>query len=280
EKGKIITEDFLKDEVELEYFPDNRTFRISDERLSALRKDGKEKKSRLPFIEKDKEGKVFHLREEYPGHPFYYEVGRDHTLVSLPLFEPDFPHISALKMEMERIIISRENSSYNVVQLESRIIELAGNELLFKDFVSGLSGLFPEVKGLRIEKDNSESKLIIQFNNFDLNLQSVSRGIINLIYILLLIFENHSSILILDEPEIGLDFEVLPRLAEFIRWFVKKWGNQMIIATKSPQFAEIFSDDEIVIINNSGRGSEITAMPLAGPLFRREEIIKLIRKQV
>jgi predicted ATPase len=41
-----------------------------------------------------------HLRMEGRAHPTYYDLGLDHTVVSMPLYEPHHPHIAAFREEI------------------------------------------------------------------------------------------------------------------------------------------------------------------------------------
>ena len=72
-----------------------------NESLRALRKNGKEK-VRKPFVERDSgSGKdKLHLRMEGQAHPIYYDLGLDHTILSMSLYEPHYPHIAAFRQEL------------------------------------------------------------------------------------------------------------------------------------------------------------------------------------
>jgi hypothetical protein len=37
---------------------------------------------------------------EGQAHPVFYDIGLDHTILSLPLYPPHYPHVTAVKKEM------------------------------------------------------------------------------------------------------------------------------------------------------------------------------------
>jgi predicted ATPase len=98
---KRITERFLRYTITIQILPNSGHLRIMDESLGALKRNGEEK-VRKPFLEREfLSGKErLHLRMEGRAHPTYYDLGLDHTVVSMPLYEPHYPHIAAFRDEI------------------------------------------------------------------------------------------------------------------------------------------------------------------------------------
>jgi predicted ATPase len=101
---KIISEHFLRYRVAIEALPKTGYLRVGNEELIALKKNINEPKSRTPFLEKKPRNETtrLHLRMEGQAHPIYFQIGLDHTVISTPLYEPHYPHITAFHKELER----------------------------------------------------------------------------------------------------------------------------------------------------------------------------------
>ena len=91
---------FHRYSLTVEIQTDSGHLRVVDECLKALNKDGMERKSRSPFIEKI--GNELRLRMEGQAHPIFHDIGLDSTLVSSSLYPPRYPHICAFKEELSR----------------------------------------------------------------------------------------------------------------------------------------------------------------------------------
>ena len=101
-RTKRVGEQYLRYEITTEFYTPTGQLRVADERLIALRKDGKPKGSRKPFLELDKANDRLVLRMEGQAHPSYHDVGLDHALVSTSLYAPHYPHITAFREELSR----------------------------------------------------------------------------------------------------------------------------------------------------------------------------------
>lgn len=100
---KRVQELYLRYEVTIEFHTSTGQLTVARERLVALQKDGNRIESRKqPFLDFDKENRMILLQEEGQEHSNYYDAGRDHTLVSRPLYPPNHPHITAFREELRR----------------------------------------------------------------------------------------------------------------------------------------------------------------------------------
>ncbi|OAD22254.1 ATPase-like protein, partial [Candidatus Thiomargarita nelsonii] len=87
-----LSESDLRYRIEIDILPKSGLLRVADESLVAI--NGK-----TPLIEK-KAGQLY-LHSEAPNSPNAYELYLDHSLLSLPLYPPHYPHLVALRQELE-----------------------------------------------------------------------------------------------------------------------------------------------------------------------------------
>jgi len=72
---------------------------VSDEYLVALGLDGEPRSRPLAFLETVNQR--IHLRMEGQSHPTYFDRYLDHAIVSRPHCAPHYPHLTALKKELQ-----------------------------------------------------------------------------------------------------------------------------------------------------------------------------------
>ena len=94
-----VRERNLRYRIEIEMLPKSGILRVANESLAALSAKGEPNNSRKPFLslEKDK----LHLRMEGQSHPSYHDRYLDHTILSLPHYPPHYPHLAAMRRELE-----------------------------------------------------------------------------------------------------------------------------------------------------------------------------------
>jgi hypothetical protein len=110
-RPSFVRERDLRYRLVIEILPTSGILRVRDEYLAALNTAGEVTGKRRPFLELM--GDRFHLRMEGQAHPTYYERYLDHTILSLPLYPPHHPHLSALRQELASwffSILNRENA--------------------------------------------------------------------------------------------------------------------------------------------------------------------------
>lgn len=126
-----VRERNLRYRVEVAILPKTGMLQIVDEYLAALNERGEPTGKRKPFL--SREGNRLHLRLEGQAHPTYYERYLDHTVLSLPHYPPHYPHLVAMRRELESWLFfyfePRERMrAVNPVK-EVRHIGLMGEEL-------------------------------------------------------------------------------------------------------------------------------------------------------
>src|SRR5205814_66116 len=96
----FVRETHLRYRIELEILPRSGILRVADEYLAALNAEGEPTGKRKPFLERV--GNRLHLRMEGQAHPTYYERLLDRSILSQPLYPPHYPHLVAMRQELER----------------------------------------------------------------------------------------------------------------------------------------------------------------------------------
>jgi len=138
-----VRERYLRYRVELEILPKSGILRVADEYLAALAADGEPTGKRKPFLERVH--KRLHLRMEGQAHPTYHESYLDHTILSLPLYPPHYPHLVAMRQELASWFFfyfePRERMRASNPVKEVRHIGLMGEELAA--FLNTLRALDP-----------------------------------------------------------------------------------------------------------------------------------------
>ena len=94
----FVRERNLRYRIEIEILPKSGILRVADEYLAALNTKGEISGKRSPFLEKVQNR--LHLRMEGQAHPIYYESYLDHSILSLPLYPPHYPHLVAMRQEL------------------------------------------------------------------------------------------------------------------------------------------------------------------------------------
>ena len=85
--------------LRLKCSPVSGILRVTDEYLAALNRHGEVSGSRSPFIERV--GEKIRLRLEGQAHPTDYDRYLDHTILSMPHYPPHYPHLTAVRRELE-----------------------------------------------------------------------------------------------------------------------------------------------------------------------------------
>lgn len=285
---QIITEPLLRYQLTIEALPETGFLRVMDERLCAIKRNGEEKKRRS-FLER--EGNRLHLRMEGQAHPYFHEIGLDHSIVSTALYEPHYPHITAFRMELaswytyylEPRVLMRENVPLaDIETLGSRGENLAAflntlkhkNEKDYESLNLTLKRILPNEISIKIEHlKEGLVGLQLSENGLSFSARLISEGTLRLIGLLAAIHpQNPATVIAFEEPENGVHPVRLKIISDAIKNAVHEFGKQIIVTTHSPVFPEYFEDQHLFICNRERAQSIIKHFPGLGPLFKRKNI--------
>jgi predicted ATPase len=295
-----VTEKFLRYSLTIEILPRSGILRVSNERLSALRINGHEK-VRKPFVERDTtSGKEkLHLRMEGQAHPIYYDLGLDHTIISMSLYEPHYPHIAAFRQELaawrfyyfEPRSLMRENvPAAEIDAIGSRGENLAAflNTLKASDnkkletFNLSLKYLLPTIEKVNIDrtKEGLLSLRVIE-NGLEYSSRVISEGTLRILGLLAALHPTSPTTVIgYEEPENGVHPARLKLVADLFKNTRETHKKQIIVNTHSPIFPTFFEDKFLFVCRKEGADTKIFPFKSVGPLFRSGDISKALEEMI
>ena len=296
---KIAFERLLRYRLEVEALPESGYLRVKDEELCAIRRDGEKKKSRNPFLEREKEKNRIHLRMEGQGHPFYHEIGLDHTVVSTALYEPHYPHITAFRMELARwsvfylepkVLMREEAPLAEIESIGPRGENLAAflntlkhkSEKDFDSFNLHLKKILPTDPETAIELlKEGRVALRLSENGIWFSARLVSEGSLRMIGLLAAIHPvNPTTLIAFEEPENGVHPVRLKIISDLLKNVAGFYDKQIIVTTHSPILLRYFDDKQLFICGRDDQQSVIRPFSSFGPLFRKDDIKRALEDRI
>ncbi len=285
-----VTEKSLRYRIEVEILPKSGLLRVSDEYLTALNRKGEPTGKRKPFLEQV--GKRLYLRMEGQAHPTYYERHLDHSILSLPNYPPHYPHLVAMRRELESWFFfyfePRERMRAAGPVKEVRHIGLMGEELAaflntlkavdppqFKAVEKALRTILPNVEGIDIEVDElGEVELKLRENGVPIPARLLSEGTLRVLGLLALAgAKEQPSLIGFEEPENGVHPRRIQLVAELLKTRATLGETQYIVTTHSPLLPDLMPDDSLFVCKRSSEG-ETTIEPFSvwGPLGKKAKV--------
>ena len=285
----LVKERFLRYRIEVEVLPRTGFFRVRNEYLAALYKKGDPTASRLPFLEL-KEDRL-HLRMEGQAHPTYYERYLDHSILSLPLYPPHYPHLVAMRQELTSWFFfyfePRERMrTFNPVK-EVRHIGLMGEELAaflntlkaeeprqFKGVEKSLQKLIPSITGIKVDINNlGQVELELMERDTPIPASVLSEGTLRILGLLALGgVKEPPALLGFEEPENGIHPRRISLISELLKTYASRGNTQIIVTTHSPVLLDLIPEDSLLICRKDEDRTTIQSFNTLGPLMRRKDI--------
>lgn len=285
-----VLANLLQYSVEVEMTTSTGHLRVVDERLAALTSGGGERTDRKPFIEKGEDSRL-HLRMEAQQHPFYHDIGLDHTLLSTPLYPPHCPHITAFREELSRWrfyylepnSMRKETPLKEVENIGPFGSDLAGfynslkarNEKQFEALNLAIRQLVPAIEKVEVER-TKEGFLQLQVweQGVPFSSRVISEGTLR---VLALVAITNSllpaTVIGCEEPENGVHPRRMRLIAELLKGTASRGETQIIVNTHSPILPEyFFGDAHILVCTKANHASHFEPLSTAGPLFRRGDV--------
>jgi len=297
---KRITEKFLRYSLTIQILPESGYLRVIDESLRALRKDGKEK-VRKPFVEKELSfGKErLHLRMEGQAHPIYYDLGLDHSIMSMSLYEPHYPHIAAFRQEIStwrfyyfepRTLMREDVPVAEIEAIGPRGENLAAflNAIRVNDgkqmesFNRSLKYLLPTIELVEIDrtKEGLLSLRVIE-NGLSYSSRVISEGTLRILGLLAAFHPaSPTTVIGYEEPENGVHPTRLKLVADLFKNTEEMYNKQIIVNTHSPIFPSYFENSFLFVCRKEGADTQILPFRSAGPLFRTKDISKALEERI
>lgn len=286
---KIIVEPLLRYHLAIEAVTEAGYLRVKDERLCAIKRNGEEKKRR-PFLEGYDKNRIS-LRMEGQAHPIFHQKGLDHTIVSTPLYEPHYPHITAFRMELAnwctyylepKKLMRDEVPLAEIESLGPRGENLAAflNTLKNKqgkDFESlnlSLRRILPTDASLKVvHLKEGRVGLQITENGNEFSARLISEGTLRLIGLLAAVHpKNPATTVAFEEPENGVHPVRLKIISDVLKNAVQVHNKQIIVTTHSPILPEYFDTKDLFACIKERNQTTIKPFSGLGPLFGKQDI--------
>lgn len=283
-----VTENLLRYSILVEFMPLQGYLRVKDESLAALRKDMKgPKESRGAFLCKTEDGKRLSLRLEGQAHPTFYDLGLDHTIISLPLYPPHYPHITALKRELEGwrffYFEPRIRMRQSLPARETHHIGPMGEDLAtyihgltldpvkeskFKSLCRALKTLIPSIDSITTQVDkNGEVELFIVEKGRPISSRLMSEGTLRLLGLLTIAGDrDNASVICFEEPENGVNPRKIRQIADFLKQ-TATGDIQVIVTTHSPILPDQIPNESLFVCRRTDDRTQILPFVETG-LFR------------
>lgn len=273
----------LRYRIEIGIQRNNGMLFVLDEYLAPLDKEGNPRIKPQPFLElrKDK----IHLRMEGQSHPTYMERRLDHTIASRPHYPPHYPHLTALRHELESwwfyYFEPRERMRASTSVKEVRHIGLMGENLPAflntlktqapKQFLAlnkALHQIIPSINSVDTEVDKfGEVELSILEGSTSMPARVVSEGTLRMLGLLALSGADELPALIgFEEPENGIQPRRIRDVAKIILNQASPKGTQLIITTHSPVLADQLPQNNLLVCKKLEGKTQIKALDTWGPL--------------
>lgn len=288
-----VRERDLRYRIEVEMLPQSGVLRVSDEYLAALNADGKPTGKRKPFVER--QGERVHLRLEGQAHPTYYDRNLDHSILSMPLYPPHYPHIVAARRELENWFFfyfePRERMRVANPVKEVRHIGLMGEDLAaflntlkalelrqFQAVEKALRTLMPNIDGIEVEvNDLGEVELRLKENGIAIPARLLSEGTLRMLGLLALTGAKEAPALVgFEEPENGVHPRRIQLIAELLMNQVYIGRTQYIVTTHSPMLPDLLPESSLFVVQKFSGRTSIEPLQSWGPLARGAEIARAL----
>lgn len=281
-----VRERNLRYRIEVEMLPKSGILRVADEYLAALTDKGEPTGKRKPFL--SREGNRLHLRLEGQAHPSYYERYLDHSILSLPHYPPHYPHLVAMRKELENWLFfyfePRERMRAANPVKEVRHIGLMGEELAsflntlkalderqFKAVEKALRTIMPNVQGIGVEVSNlGEVELTLKENGIPVPARILSEGTLRILGLLSLAgAKEQPSLIGFEEPENGIHPRRIQLVAELLKTRASSGETQYIVTTHSPLLPDLVSDESLFVCKRVDGATHIEPFTAWGALAKR-----------
>jgi len=293
----FVRETNLRYRVEIEILPKSGILRVADEYLAALNNKGKINKKRTPFLEKIQ--KRLHLRMEGQAHPTYYEYYLDHSILSLPLYPPHYPHLVAMRQELSSWFLfyfePRERMRAPNSVKEVHHIGLMGEELgsflntlraldepQFNAVEKALRMIIPNVTHIDVGvNDLGEVELKLLEGKTPIPARILSEGTLRVLGLLALGGAKAPPSLIgFEEPENGIHPRRIRMVADLLRNRALTGETQLIVTTHSPILPDLFANENLFVCRKENNHTVIEPFATWGSLKRRDDIDKALDEEL
>ena len=288
-KRPFIHHKNLRYRIEIGISPRSGVLHVSDEYLVALGQDGEPRSRPHAFLERVNHR--IHLRMEGQSHPTYFDQYLDHAIVSRPHYAPHYPHLTALKKELQSWFFyyfePRERMRAPTSVKEVRHIGSMGEELAaflntlnsldprqFKAVEKALHSLIPSITGIRTEVNKvGEVELSLMEGAVAMPARVLSEGTLRALGLLALSgVKEPPAVVGFEEPENGVHPRRIREIAKILESRAASGNTQLIVTTHSPILPDHIPDESLFVCQKKSAGTIIEPFSVWGPLARSSGI--------
>ncbi|MCM8634503.1 AAA family ATPase [Accumulibacter sp.] len=279
----------LRYRIEIEMRPKSGVLRVADEYLAALTDKGEPIGKRRPFL--SREGNRLHLRLEGQAHPTYYERHLDHSILSLPHYPPHYPHLVAMRKELESWLFfyfePRERMRTSNPVKEVRHIGQMGEELAsflntlkaldprqFTAVEKAMRTLMPNVQGIDVDVSKlGEVELKLREHGISVPARILSEGTLRILGLLSLAgAQEQPSLIGFEEPENGIHPRRIQLVAELLKTRASFGETQYIVTTHSPLLPDLVEEESLFACKRVDGETRIEPFAAWGALAKRGDV--------
>lgn len=284
-----IRERFLRYRLAVEIQPRSGVLRVADEFLAPLDSHGRLKTRPKPFIERS--GERLLLRREGRGHPLHVEPGLNHSVLSMAVYPPHYPHVVALREELRRWAFfyfePRERMRQANPLKETRHLGLMGEDLAaclntlqhanpaqFHSIEAGLRMFLPPLSGIQVSANQrAEVELSVLEGSTPIPARLLSEGTLRTLGLLTLSGMQDTPTLIgFEEPENGLHPRRIRNVALLLRSLAEGMDTQLLATTHSPLLPDCLPDKHLYVVRREAGSTRIGPFRPWGELARAQAI--------
>jgi predicted ATPase len=286
----------LRYRIEIGISPRSGVLHVSDEYLVALGRDGQPRSRPHAFLERVNHR--IHLRMEGQSHPTYFDRYLDHAIVSRPHYAPHYPHLTALKKELQSWFFyyfePRERMRAPTSVKEVRHIGSMGEELAaflntlnsldppqFKAVEKALHSLIPSMTGIRTEVNKvGEVELSLMEGDVAMPARVLSEGTLRALGLLALSgVKEPPAVVGFEEPENGVHPRRIRDIAKILESRAESGNTQLIVTTHSPILPDHIANESLFVCQKKNTGTIIEPFSVWGPLARRSGIDNALEEE-
>lgn len=235
---------------------------------------------------------------ERQAHPNYYERYLDHSILSMPVYPPHYPHLVAMRQELSQWLFfyfePRERMRAPTSVKEVRHIGLMGEELAsflntlrvldepqFKAIEKSLRMIVPNVTGIEVgPNDLGEVELILLEGTKSVPARVLSEGTLRVPGLLALGgAKDPPALLGFEEPENGLHPRRIKMVADLLKNRTATGDTQVIITTHSPILPDMFSRENLYVFRKEAGRTKMDPFSTYGPLWRHKDAETAINEE-
>lgn len=293
----FIKERNLRYRIQIEILPKSGILRVSDEYLAAINTKGELNSKRKPFLEKMKN--KLHLRMEGQAHPTYYDSYLDHSVLSMPLYPPHYPHLVAMRQELASWFFfyfePRERMRAANSVKEVRHIGMMGEELAsflntlraldtpqFKAVEKALHMIIPSVTGIDVGVNElGEVELKLLEGKTPIPARVLSEGTLRVLGLLALGGAKEPPALIgFEEPENGIHPRRIRMIADLLKTRTASGDTQLIVTTHSPILPDMIDNENLFVCRKEQGHTVVEPFSTTwGPMGRNPDIEKALNAE-